>query len=200
MSILNVTIHVLNALIGCLCIVILGLVAHSASQDVDVPPGIKGTSSGLIFWPGVGGIVDALLFLFLWAMKPSEDGSVSVFLSFEKQRSLIPFQMKKRTISYNALLFVASFIFGRPLIVLIYTFVEHDLEDWACAQTNATVAAHSTCTDLRAARFIQIPVLVLSTLFMLLVFWIRYKFSQEKKATGPNLMANARNTPMGSAV
>jgi hypothetical protein len=71
----SVLIHTLNILIGILSITILALVAHSLiltdSLSAIYPENVKGTGRGLLFWPGVGGIVDMFLFLFLWFMTPS---------------------------------------------------------------------------------------------------------------------------------
>jgi hypothetical protein len=68
--ILTIVLHTLNILIGILSITILALVARSviftdALGDV-YPEDVKGTGRGFLFWPGVGGIVDMLLFIFLW--------------------------------------------------------------------------------------------------------------------------------------
>ena len=69
------TIHTLNILIGILSISILGLLVHTItltdSIEHSFPPNLKDTGRTMLFWPGVGGIVDMLLFAFLWAMKPS---------------------------------------------------------------------------------------------------------------------------------
>jgi hypothetical protein len=76
----TVVLHALNIIIGILSIAILALVTHSViltdSISDTYPRDAKGTGRGLLFWPGVGGIVDMLLFIFLFVMTPSIDGPV----------------------------------------------------------------------------------------------------------------------------
>lgn len=72
---LTIAIHVLNVVVGIFSIAILSLVARSVILTNSLPSGTypsdaKGTGRGLLFWPGVGGIVDMLLFIFLWYMTP----------------------------------------------------------------------------------------------------------------------------------
>jgi hypothetical protein len=68
--ILTIVLHTLNILIGILSITILALVARSVILTDAIgdayPEDVKGTGRGFLFWPGVGGIVDMLLFAFLW--------------------------------------------------------------------------------------------------------------------------------------
>jgi hypothetical protein len=75
LSLPAIAVHTLNILIGIFSIVILALVAHSViltnSLSTTYPQDAKETGRGLLFWPGVGGIVDMLLFAFLWYMTPS---------------------------------------------------------------------------------------------------------------------------------
>jgi hypothetical protein len=75
LSLPTITIHTLNLLIGIFSIAILTLVARSViltnSLPSTYPQDAKGTGRGLLFWPGVGGIVDMLLFAVLWFMIPS---------------------------------------------------------------------------------------------------------------------------------
>jgi hypothetical protein len=70
----TISIHILNGLIGCLCIAVLGLTAHSIvlkdQLENEAPSNLKSTGLSLLFWPGVGGVVDMLLFLFLWINTP----------------------------------------------------------------------------------------------------------------------------------
>jgi len=79
-----IALHTLNVLIGILSIAILALVTRSVvltnSMGSIYPQDIKGTGRGLLFWPGVGGIVDMSLFIFLWIMTPSVGGSVCIAL------------------------------------------------------------------------------------------------------------------------
>jgi hypothetical protein len=78
----TVFIHVLNILIGALSIVILALVVRSVlltDSLSDIYPGdAKGTGRSMLFWPGVGGVVDMLLFMLLWYLTPSEGNLVSL--------------------------------------------------------------------------------------------------------------------------
>jgi hypothetical protein len=81
-----ILIHTLNILIGALSIAILALVVRSVvltdSLSDDIPQYVKGTGHSMLFWPGVGGIVDMLLFIFLWYLKPSETDPVSLYARF----------------------------------------------------------------------------------------------------------------------
>jgi hypothetical protein len=78
-----ILIHVLNILIGVLSIAILALVVRSAvltdSLSDVMPQDVKGTGRSMLFWPGIGGIVDMLLFVFLWYLSPSEGDLVSSY-------------------------------------------------------------------------------------------------------------------------
>jgi hypothetical protein len=66
MEILSLCLLALNALLAALSASILALVAHSTSSSAPGPHDTKGTGRAMLFWPGVGGIVDALLFTVLW--------------------------------------------------------------------------------------------------------------------------------------
>jgi hypothetical protein len=96
----------------------------------------------------------------------------------------------------NGPLFVASFIFGRPLIVLIFTFVEwgravkseigassgyFTVETWACAYSkqHGDSLASSLCRELQAARYLLVPVLVLGAIMLVLVLRKRLVFEKE---------------------
>jgi hypothetical protein len=61
-----IALHTLNLFVGCICISILGLAAHSVVlKDRIEPlstPNVRGTTTALLFWAGAGGIVDMLLF------------------------------------------------------------------------------------------------------------------------------------------
>jgi hypothetical protein len=74
MSCTTISIHILNGLIGCLCIAVLGLTARSVvlkdQLENQAPSNLKSTGLSFLFWPGVGGVVDMLLFLFLWINTP----------------------------------------------------------------------------------------------------------------------------------
>jgi hypothetical protein len=83
---LAILIHTLNILIGVLSIAILALVVRSvlltdSLSDV-IPQYAKDTGRSMLFWPGVGGIVDMLLFIFLWYLTPSEGDPVSLYAMF----------------------------------------------------------------------------------------------------------------------
>lgn len=81
MSKKTLLLHVLNATIGVLSIAVLGLVTHSTISKDElesyIRPNVKTISMSLLFWPGVGGIVDMILFIFLWSMLSRSDGTVS---------------------------------------------------------------------------------------------------------------------------
>jgi hypothetical protein len=80
MSNTSIQLHVLNALIGCLCIAVLGLTAHAVALkdefDSILPSAVKATGMTFLFWPGCGGMVDMLLFILLWKLTPWEQGLV----------------------------------------------------------------------------------------------------------------------------
>ncbi|RYN26558.1 hypothetical protein AA0112_g8235 [Alternaria arborescens] len=195
MSNTNILIHILNALIGGLCIAILGLTAHAVAlkDDLDsiLPSSVKKTGMTFLFWPGCGGLVDMLLFILLWSLTPWEQGLVCLSLDSGLQKHADGAKTNKQAAYLNGLLFVASFILGRPLIVLIFTFVEWGravksetstysghltVETWACAfsKQDGNNFADSLCKELQAARYLLIPVLVLGA--MMLTLMLRKRF------------------------
>jgi hypothetical protein len=108
-------------------------------------------------------------------------------------------QSKKRAVYLNSLVFVASFIFMRPLITLVYVFIEHSkavkgeagpapgyvtVETWACALSRGgkSSTVGSLCTDLHAARLVLIPIFLLSCVQLALVVWFRVAGSKEERA------------------
>ncbi|KAH7086985.1 hypothetical protein FB567DRAFT_580123 [Paraphoma chrysanthemicola] len=177
----TILLHTLNILIGIISIAILSLVARSVALtdklSSRIPSDVRGTDRGMLFWPGCGGVVDMLLFGFLWMKLPAQN-------------------TKKRRVFLNALVFVACFILGRPLIVLVYTFVEdgrarktvvesstkaYTIESWSCAyaSTNELRVAGALCMELRGARFLLIPSVVFGAVMLLLVIWLRRKMGRE---------------------
>jgi hypothetical protein len=85
-----------------------------------------------------------------------------------------------RPLFAGLLLFVATFILIRPLIILIYEFVEYSqavkgpqirglgywtTESWACGAKSGP-SAISLCRELRAARFLLIPALIFSAILL----------------------------------
>jgi hypothetical protein len=82
MSYTTISIHMLNGLIGCLCIAVLALTARSVvlkdQLENEAPSNLKSTGLSLLFWPGVGGVVDMVLFLLLWINTPF-NSPVSIF-------------------------------------------------------------------------------------------------------------------------
>ncbi|CAI6331995.1 unnamed protein product [Periconia digitata] len=178
-------IHALNTCIGCLCAAILGLTAHSVALkdkvEDEIPRDATSIGMSLLFWPGVGGIVDALLFALVCILWHSKRG----------HRSDRAYR--------NTALFVAAFIFVRPFVALVYTFVNQGqahsgsshltVEAWACDANEQDL-----CKSLRAARYLQIPVLVLSVLFLGLVIW-QFIFTDRKQraATGITLQTEERD-------
>jgi hypothetical protein len=197
-SITTATIHILNILIGIFSIAILALVAHSVistnTLSDSYPQDVKGTGRGLLFWPGIGGIVDMLLFELLWFLTPSsEHGWVSV-MSNADECSSNSRQSRKRQLYWNGLLFVAGFIFARPFIVLMYTFIEWGqavkgqvsvsvtssyvtTETWSCAAalTGGYKDVGSVCKELRAARYLLIPEVVFGAVVLSVVIWMRMR-------------------------
>jgi hypothetical protein len=96
------------------------------------------------------------------------------------------------------LLFVSCFIFARPFITIIYTFVEWGqavkgqinastgyitTESWACAATKMEgyETVESVCGELRAARYLLIPEVVFGAIMLSLVIWMRLRLSKNKK-------------------
>ncbi|KAF1829819.1 hypothetical protein BDW02DRAFT_132797 [Decorospora gaudefroyi] len=184
--------HILNALIGCLCIAILGL-AVTLEEDMEafLPSNMKGTGMMFLFWPGCGVVVDMLLFGFLWWVAPWEQGPIG-----------------KRLAYLNGLVFVACFIVGRPLIVLIYTHVAWGqavknvtnttsgcatVESWACACSKRGYAGStgSLCTELRVVRDLLIPVLVLGAMMLPSVILRRLSVAKEENTIGKRSDADA---------
>jgi hypothetical protein len=118
-------------------------------------------------------------------------------------------QSKKRTVYLNGLVFVAVFIFMRPLITLIYVFVEHSkavkgeagsasgyatVETWAGALLSGgkSSTAESLCTEIYVARMILIPVSMLGCVQLFLAIWFRVAGgSQEKHARNADLVGDA---------
>jgi hypothetical protein len=108
-------------------------------------------------------------------------------------------QSKRRAVYLNSLVFVASFIFMRPLITLVYVFIEHSkavkgeagpapgyvtVETWACALSRGgeSSTARSLCTELHAACVVLIPIFVLSCVQLALVVWYRVVDFKEERA------------------
>jgi hypothetical protein len=98
--------------------------------------------------------------------------------------------MKKRVAYLNGFLFVACFIFGRPFIVLVYTYIEWGqavkneirptsgyvtVETWACAYSKQIGERYAgiLCMELQAARYLLIPTTVLGAVILSVVIWIR---------------------------
>jgi hypothetical protein len=101
LSISTVTIHTLNILIGVVGITILSLVARSVittnSLPNSYPQEVKDTGRPRLFWPGVGGIVNMLLFEFLWFLTPSsEHGLVRVVSSIAETNANCEQNRKRR--------------------------------------------------------------------------------------------------------
>lgn len=78
----TIAIHTTSALVGCLSLVMLGLIANSVSLKRQlgyaVPPDLKGTGMAFLFWPACGGIVDCCLFTLLWIKTPFHKARVSI--------------------------------------------------------------------------------------------------------------------------
>jgi hypothetical protein len=195
-----ITLHFLNVLIGCLCIAVLGLTTHGIvlSDRIDplISKNIKDTGVGMLMWAGCGGIVDMLLFLCIFRTKPFHLNTVRTSILCYCVPSSTN---KQQTTKPNALwqilaLFVSTFIFIRPLIILIYTYVEYSgsiksfvsrngsymtYESWAC-YVGTSGDTRSLCYELRAARYLLIPILVLATGMPAIVLWFRIRISRTK--------------------
>ncbi|KAH7138139.1 hypothetical protein B0J11DRAFT_513664 [Dendryphion nanum] len=172
--------QILNLLIGMLSTAVLGLAIHTIILkdrfDPILPQNVKGTSLGLLMWPGVGGIVDMVLF-------------IAVLVLGRQERY-------KRKKSYQCLfLFVAGFVFLRPFVVLVYTYVEYGsavkdstvlgdagymtVESWACS-VGLVDGASMLCREVRAARYLLIPIVVLAAVLVGVAGWI-WKVSWRKR-------------------
>ncbi|KAK3116259.1 hypothetical protein LTR53_003563 [Teratosphaeriaceae sp. CCFEE 6253] len=190
--------HLLNALIACLCIAILGLATRSIIQEgkLDVPTSVDGVSLGLLMWPGCGGVVDFLLFLFILVA-----GERRTFLMPPMQKTL-----RARQVHDHGFLFVGSFIFMRPFVVLIYEFVASNnaskpghatAESWACNAEGPGAA--SLCTDLRAARHLLVPVVVIAAILTGTVIWVwlhrkEYREALDRTAHPPSALGAELDT------
>ncbi|KAF2657782.1 hypothetical protein K491DRAFT_311022 [Lophiostoma macrostomum CBS 122681] len=90
-----------------------------------------------------------------------------------------------RKLYAGLLLFVATFIFMRPLIILIFEFVEYNqaikgpqttrsgywtTESWACG-VGSGPGVRSLCIELRAARYLLIPAVVFSAVMLGTLTW-----------------------------
>ncbi|OAG08636.1 uncharacterized protein CC84DRAFT_1203961 [Paraphaeosphaeria sporulosa] len=137
--------HVLNVVVGCLCITILGLTTHSivVKDRINELIPVRADSIGIrmLMWAGSGGVVDMFLLLCL---------SAKAF----RRHQLVTIS----TLYWNIVLFVATFIVLRPLIILGYTYSESrnsfTPERWAC-ELGTSSDARSVCHELRAARHRQ---------------------------------------------
>ncbi|KAK3628357.1 hypothetical protein LTR56_018625 [Elasticomyces elasticus] len=176
------TLHALNAIIGCLCIAILGLATHSIilNDQVELLESldVQGTGMGMLMWPGAGGVVDFLLFLF-------------VLIAGKRRRFNT---LRARQIHDHGFLFVGCFITYRPLVVLIYEFVAYNqtrkyvsggnetstttTETWACG---AGPEAATLCYELRTARWLLVPVLLFASMLTGTVIWVWLHRQEERK-------------------
>ncbi|KAL5423266.1 hypothetical protein PMIN06_006176 [Paraphaeosphaeria minitans] len=183
MAKLLILLHVLNVLVGSLCIAILGPTTHSivVKDRVDslIPSGVESTGMGLLMWVGCGGIVNMLLLLCLISAKGF------------RRNELVTVS----TLYWNMVLFVATFIFLRPLVILSYTYSENDNSltpaKWGC-EAGTSSDARSLCRNLRAARHLLIPAFMLSTGIPTLVFWMR--FGRRRLATNDRVAEEAQST------
>lgn len=99
---------------------------------------------------------------------------------------------------WNTEVFVASFIFMRPFIVCVYSFVEHDHaeknaftnrrrgfvtpETWGCAARKRGVKnAGTICSDIKSARWLTVPEVVLGTIMLGLTIWARIQVGKMRK-------------------
>ncbi|KAK5693115.1 hypothetical protein LTR97_010591 [Elasticomyces elasticus] len=180
------TLHALNAVVGSLCIAILGLATHSIILNDQVEPleslDVQGTAMGMLMWPGAGGVVDCLLFLL-------------VLVAGEGRRFKT---LRARQVHDHGFLFVGCFITFRPLVVLIYEFVTYNqatkyvpggnetgtftTETWACGAGSETA---TLCHELRTARWLLVPVLVLASMLTGTAIWVwLHRREEREKAFG----------------
>ncbi|KAK5722026.1 hypothetical protein LTR17_014530 [Elasticomyces elasticus] len=176
------TLHALNAIIGCICVALLGLATHSIILNDRIEPpessDVQGTAMGMLMWPGAGGVVDFLLFLF-------------VLVAGERRRFR---STRARQIHDHGFLFVGCFITFRPLVVFIYEFVAYNqaskyvpggnetgtftTETWACG---AGPQAATLCHELRTARWLLVPVLLLASMLTGTVIWVWLHRREERE-------------------
>lgn len=94
---------------------------------------------------------------------------------------------------------VAKFILFRPLIVLIYTSTTHNratnattsayrsrystTETWASAAAEHGSVQHaaSICAELRGARYLLIPEVVLGAAMLVMVMWMRLRGVKKRR-------------------
>ncbi|KAK5715921.1 hypothetical protein LTR15_009746 [Elasticomyces elasticus] len=166
----------------CLCIAILGLATHSIILNDQIQPpeslNVQGTAMGMLMWPGAGGVVDFLLFLF-------------VLVAGERRRFKT---LRARQIHDHGFLFVGCFITFRPLVVLIYEFVAYHqatkylpgsnetgtltTETWACG---AGSEAATLCHELRTTRWLLVPILGLASMLTGTAIWVWLHRKEERK-------------------
>lgn len=181
MNKLYILLHVLNILVGSLCVAILGLTTYGivVKERVDdlIPSSVKPIGIDLLMWAGCGGIVDMVLLLCLISAKSfrrNEVGQPCRYVMEPDRAQLVTVS----TLYWNIVLFVATFIFLRPLVILSYTYAENNdsltPERWAC-EVGAGSDARSLCDSLRAARYLLIPALVLSAGLPTLVLLSRFR-------------------------
>ncbi|KAF1980442.1 hypothetical protein BU23DRAFT_625866 [Bimuria novae-zelandiae CBS 107.79] len=157
-----VGLHVLNALIGSLCIVILGLATHSilVKDKVDqlLPNNVKSTGLGMLMWAGCGGVVDMILFLCLMSPKSLRHKAICI----------------------------------HPCAYYTYAEHSSHLspENWGC-DIGAGSNAHSLCREMRAAGYLLIPVLVMAVgLLATVLSWIG--FGQKPSRTDARIPEEAQ--------
>jgi hypothetical protein len=84
---------------------------------------------------------------------------------------------------------------------MIYTFVAHNravasssspgsgfstTETWACAATEQSDLGimRATCTELRVARYLLVPEVVLAVAMLVLAMWFRVRVAKEQRSSG----------------
>lgn len=92
------------------------------------------------------------------------------------------------------MLFVATFFFIRPFVVLVYTSVEHSIEDWACllSSQGRNDNAQSLCRELRTTRYLLIPLSSLGVGFLVLVIWLTFGRLKQQDTGQLNVPCNAK--------
>lgn len=83
----------------------------------------------------------------------------------------------------------------RPLIVLAYTSIEHNVETWACSvsKSGRNPEAQSLCKELRAARILLIPLLILGVVILAITVWSRFGTSKRQGVSSDDALGSEQS-------